>query len=174
VNKKFKVLMSDGNYEEFPVTRLLWMIQEDVEKISNDRLLRFQSKSFSEYRPTPLGNEIRAERTSITIGEIVIANSPKSHQSLLGIVIKFRKKLTSQKQSAQERKFVYTSLIFGTNKNVEFLLHPCYSIVDDFSLVRNEDWDYYLDESNYVATVNENYVNFEDLKISEEVFEGMQ
>lgn len=114
------------------------MIQEDCEKISNDRLLRFQTNTRQEWRPVPLGDNPMLERKSVTIGEIILANSSSVDQTLLGVVLRFRVKPSEAKKN---EKFLFSSIKFEENKNIEFLLNPCYFLGADGSLVLNEGWN---------------------------------
>jgi hypothetical protein len=172
---KFKFLYNQA-YQEFPISRFVWLIQSDIEKISADRLYRFQTKKFNEFRPTPLGNELVLSRDYISIGEIILANTPQCAQTMIGVVLKFRKnpppdeKNPNKKPSEIEKKFVYSTFKFKENKYVEFLLYPCFFLSED-GLVLNEGWNSYLKSDSYVYTVNEICVNFANLSVTDEFFE---
>jgi hypothetical protein len=176
------VLLDDGTHENFPISRFFWLIQEDIERVSNDRLIRFHSNARQEeWKPTPLGNLKLVERDSISIGEIVMAKCSTFSQTLLGVVLKFAKaspenttEETTEPSTKAAKKFYFNTLRFQVNKNVEFFLHPCYFLNEDNSLTLNEGFSTLLDKNSYICTVNKNLVDFHNLKVAEEFFESLE
>lgn len=120
-----------------------------------------------EWKPTPLGSIKMIKRDSISIGEMILANVAGFEKTLLGVVVKFRQK----PEKGSKKKFYFSTLKFMENLDVEYLLHPCYCLVEDGSLVLNEGWSTFLDKNSYEITVNSDCVDFQNFKVTDDFFE---
>jgi hypothetical protein len=137
-------------HESMKVSKLLYALQTDIERVSNDRLQRFHKKDFEELQPTKMNpNLVWERRNVITLGDFVIIKIETS--LFFGRLIKFK--------YSNSQTYSFNSYFFEINKNVDFFLFPSYKISrqNTFQEIKSTKW---YSKSQYSGTLNENHIDF--------------
>jgi hypothetical protein len=152
--------------DEIKISTFLWMLHEGPEKLTNDRVSRFQAnKEFEEWTPASmLEHEIILAKESITLGDIVTVIDIEKKMFLVGTVIKFKKSGTVRKK---DRVFKFSSLFLSENSNVEFMIFPVYRIIRQNVLLPQTGRSKFYKTSAYINTINSAYIDFHSEKIDE-------
>jgi hypothetical protein len=147
-------------------------MQEDVERISSDRLARFFSSKKGEMVPgETVGNAILKKCSSITLGDFVFAKSISRRQTFCGRIIKFQ---YSKEKTKSARKYKYKSIIFNLNQNVKFLLFPCFTLAPFGHLFSEDSPQNWFESNEYRYTINNSCVDENGKKITQEAVNKIQ
>jgi hypothetical protein len=158
---------SPAVFENFKVSKLLYVIQEDVERISNDRLERFISTSKGEMIPESMGDSVIKKRLSISLGDFVFVANSRGNL-FCGRVIKFQ--YTTGKTKAA-KKYKYKSVFFNLNHNVKFFLQPCFTLDPSGQLQSEDSPKNWFEKCNYCFTINNLHVDQGERNLSQEIME---
>jgi len=104
-------------------TRFLWMLGNEKERISSDRLLRFRQgrKELSVRRVTT--DDIFFRDTALIPGDNICAKfKERDSMCIYGKVVKFQYSTGSSKK---DKRFSYNHLIIDINKDTIIRLSPC-------------------------------------------------
>lgn len=160
---------SVNGYREISITKFLWLIQDGIETVSNDRLLRFNTAVKKDWEVTPLAPyEVLAIRSFISIGEIITIIDAELNTYFIGQIACF--KTTTEGRKKSDRRFGYDAVFFNENKSVEFLLYPMAKVLSSTQLEAKENRDKYYSASSYINTINSQFVNFEQSLLHPNVF----
>jgi hypothetical protein len=138
------------------ISKLLYALTSDIEKVSLDRTQRFIAKSSNQVDSTKLSPLVFFKKQDIiSMGDYVAVSG--NFGLRVGLLVKFQK--LNEKTEKME-PFKYNSLILNKSKNVQFFLHPCFEISQRFrgilSIVPYKRW---YKEEDYKITVNEDCVD---------------
>lgn len=149
-----------GRHVDMKVSKLLYVLQNDVEKVSTDRLERFIAKRFEEFSPTPLEENISfIVRNYVTIGDYIAFKEATGVH--FGQVLKFRKFVPNQQRpSAREKNFKFWTFHFDMNANVEYLLYPNFKVSENGSFDETNLTTWFR-LNDYIGTINAAHINFQ-------------
>lgn len=151
---------SPKGYTEIPISRFLWYMLEKDEKITNDRLMRFQVNDKKEWQSIPMApHEVILARDHITTGDTVIIQHLNEFR--IGQVFKFQK-IVPAASKKREKRFRFTTLFFNENSDVAFFLWPIAKVLPQ-SLTIEVGRGEYFKKANYIGTINPAYVDLKNL-----------
>ena len=148
--------------ENFRKSKILWAIQEEVDRVSSDRTMRFHSKKkHTEYQVKwdDDGSKI-FKPNGINRGNVVAMKNDKN-EIFVGQVLKFQYKQSGSKPlTTIQKRYSYHSLIFDVNKIVEIQLAPIFqmnyyneSLIEIHSMA-------YIDSVNYLCHIRSSEIDF--------------
>ncbi|KAG5672701.1 hypothetical protein PVAND_002810 [Polypedilum vanderplanki] len=167
-NGCFKRLVNEDTeeLENFKVSKFLYIIQEDIQKISADRLARFLTTEKNEILPEPMPDVPLRKRQSISLGNFILVSRKNDQTAFCGRIIKF---INSKGISKATKKYKFSSVFFAMNPGIDFFLFPCFSILTGGKLKEEICCDKWFTESEYVCTINDKYVDEVQKELSREV-----
>jgi hypothetical protein len=152
-------------YEDFKISKFLYVIQENIERVSTDRLTRFHTSENHEMVAETFTTEHKACE-SVSLGDFVMVCVDSTTEVFCGRVIKFQKSNSTTKSS---KKFKFTSLFFRINNDVEFFLYPRYTVRTNGVLELSVSYNQWFKNENYVCTIHETQVDETGKKISQNI-----
>lgn len=141
------------------------MIQDGIERVSNDRIIRFQTSSPQEWMPIAMNkDDVIISRDSITIGDIITILDNESSNFLVGQVTSFRRQSARTKR---DQRFGFDTLFIHENRNVDFFLFPIAKIVSKTRLQFLDVRGKFYSSLTYINTINPNYIDMHIGRLNE-------
>lgn len=145
----------------------MYIMQTDIERISNDRLQRFISRYNEELKPSILDSTTVMEfRDFVMIGEFALVI--KDSKFLFGQIVKFKKFGTKFSSKKSDEIFKFWAYYFDINEKVEFLMHPIYEVRSNGTFVEIPSKEWWRKEQ-YKMTLNQRFINFETSLLADSI-----
>lgn len=159
----FKICDDQGNnIQEIPKSRLLWLLQDEKNRVSSDRLMRFRQGRREITVERIITDNIFYRDNALMPGDIVCLKSEsKNDLCIIGKIASFK---CSTGSSKGEKKFPFSFYIIGLNKDVLLGLSPCV-IVDKKKKLKQTGFMYF-DDTSYLFSVKSNFLNLSEKTIS--------
>jgi hypothetical protein len=149
---------SSSSHVSMKVSKLIYAMQTDIERVSRDRLQRFHHKQFEELTSAKMNVNVPWEkRNNVSLGDFVVIKSPVN--VLFGRIIKFRYPNDGKKKSSH---FPFNVYFFELNKPSEFFFYPSYIINQENGNFQEINCRKWYSKTEYVVTLNENSIDFVD------------
>ncbi len=150
-------------------TTFLWILREEKNRVSSDRLLRFRKGR----------KEIVVERISsvdfffkdkaLILGDFVLFRTKaKAKLCVLGQIINF----SFQGKTKAERRFPFSHCILEKNKNVVVTLSPCFLVSKNGKF--ENCYDVIYDVSEYIASTKKDHANFEKFCFEKNILQKLK
>ena len=156
----FKLCTTAGEViTDFRKSTLLWTIQEDAERVSTDRMMRFHSKNNKEdfiYDWVDDSSNIFCPN-GLRRGQMIVMKLG-NEKLICGQVVKFQYNAGIKKK----QRYTYDSVIFGINKDVEIQLAPAY-LIQNCAKLEPAFCPFYLKCESYVCHVSEEALDLQKL-----------
>lgn len=161
----FKICGEDGLFiNEINKSKVLWTMQDERERVSTDRLLRFQTRkkrNTGNYEVTVVqAGQYISTFNGLERGQLIVMKLDAS-SFLLGFVIKFRYK---GKKRKIERRYTHDTLVFDLNNNTETQLMPCFKFSSTQNCLKEMYFSKFIEVSKYVCHLSKDSVDFPNLR----------
>lgn len=165
------------NHKPIRKSTFLWLLQEEKERVSTDRLERFRSGKTEVLVERVVSTNHFFVDSAITFGDFALFRK-KSNESnkkftfYIGQVINFEK----EGKNKRERKFPFSYCILENNKKLIVKLAPCYEIVKSTRLAGRlkESSVQFFAVSDYVSSSKMGYFDIENLVIERDIMRSMK
>ena len=129
-----------------------------MERVSNDRIIRFQTSSPQEWKSIAMNkDDVIISRDSITIGDIIPILDSESEAFLVGQITSFKRQTPSR--TKREKRFGFDTLFIHENRDVDFFLFPIAKIVSKTRLQFLDGRGKFYSSLTYINTINPNYID---------------
>lgn len=137
-------------------SRFLWILIDERQRLSNDRLLRFKHGRKEITVPRVISADPFYKDDVLIYGDFtVFKHASQSYMCIIGQIVNFCNDATLKK----DKRFPYSYCILNINKSVMLTLSPCFSVQNTGRLTPYKNVEYSV--KKYVCTVNSNVINFE-------------
>lgn len=164
IDANFKMCADDGTFVRvLKKSTLLWTIQDDPDRVSTDRLMRFHSrKGGSAFVYIWEDNGTCVFRPNgVKRGQWIVLSIKGQH--ILGQALKFG---YEGKKTKTDRRYTYDAVIFGVNEGVSVLLSPSFQLGRTGQLSEKESFSVWFKLSAYVCHIRDSAINLDNFSIS--------
>jgi len=142
--------------DEVKKTFLLWLLQDQKSKVSNDRMIRFRTgKREVVIERVESESSFFVDKAIVPGDFICLSINVKGSICVVGQVLKFK---YSEGTSKSDRRYPFNNFIVDLNKNVIVRLSPSY-FVDKKGIFKTCSVEYF-DMANYVCSIRKSSLDF--------------
>lgn len=147
--------------EHMKKTTFLWIVNEEKNRVSPDRLLRFMRGKQEIKIDRVVTHDAVYKDLCLTFGDITAFRVTHSNDlCVIGQVINFE----NEGNTKSQRNFPYSFCIFEINKNAWIKLSPCFMISKRGALTESNHKSFHV--SSYIASLKSDSFNFKSTIVS--------
>lgn len=154
--------------EEIKKSRFLWILGNEKERISIDRMQRFKQGRKKELTVERITTDKWFYRdTAIIAGDWICTKfNVEDSICIIGKIVKFQ---YSESSTKKEKRFTYKYLIVGLNKDIEVRVSPCY-IIDKKRKIKSCPLKF-VNVNQYACSVKKNAIDFSKKNVNSDIFQ---
>jgi hypothetical protein len=159
--------------EEIKKSAFLWIMTEESQRVSTDRLYRFRNKRQEIAVQRVSSSEDFFVDTALTFGDYVVMKlDDKSILCIVGQIVEFEKNV--EKTSKRARNFPFSYCILSVNKEIIVKLAPCFAISRRGGVKTCYEKTCHFDVKSYVRSVKKSAFQFDDVNIDRQVLNRLK
>jgi len=148
-------------------SRFLWMLDNEKDRISNDRMLRFRQARKELTVDRLITDDPFYRDTALIPGDIICVKfKDKDSMCIVGKAVKFQYPNSSKKK---DKRFPYKYLILETNTDIAIRVSPCF-VIDKKRRIKACPLKF-INVNNYVCSVKPGAIDFSKQNVKPQRFQ---
>lgn len=156
--------------EDMKKTRFLWILGNEKERISTDRLQRFKQGKKELTPERVITDDVFYRDTALILGDLICVKvNDKKSMCIVGKVMKFQYSCSTSKK---EKHFTFKYLIIGINKDIEIRVSPSF-IIDNKRNIKSCPFKF-VNVNQYVCSVKNGAIDFSKKNVNPHAFQVLK